>query len=52
MFFCRTNMQLFKRKKIEAETKCKYCGMDFSESERMLRHMIKAHSKINKTQPK
>lgn len=33
------------RNKIILETKCRICNMEFSEPERMLRHMIKAHSK-------
>lgn len=39
------NMNLFRREKAVTETVCKQCGMEFSESERMLRHMIKAHAK-------
>ena len=32
-------------KENQLETKCRECGMEFSESERMIRHMIKAHTK-------
>jgi len=38
-------MRFFTKEKIIIETKCKECGMEFSEPERMLRHMIKAHTK-------
>ena len=41
-------MRFFKREKAITETICRECGMEFSESERMLRHMIKAHSKSGK----
>lgn len=47
-FFALKIMKLFGRKSLQTETVCKYCSMEFAESERMLRHMIKAHSKINK----
>ena len=39
------NMKFFRREKTITETVCKECGMEFSEPERMMRHMIKAHSK-------
>lgn len=38
-------MQLFKKKKAELSPVCKICGMEFTETERMIRHMTKAHSK-------
>jgi len=39
-------MGLFKRKsKDDADLKCKICGMEFSNSERTIRHMTRAHSK-------
>lgn len=38
-------MGLFRKEKAITETVCRECGMEFSESERMLRHMIKAHTK-------
>jgi len=38
----------FRKEKLITETVCKECGMEFSEPERMLRHMIKAHSKRGK----
>jgi len=38
-------MRFFTKEKIIVETKCRECGMEFSEPERMLRHMIKAHTK-------
>jgi len=38
-------MKFFRKEKLIMETVCKECGMEFSEPERMLRHMIKAHSK-------
>lgn len=41
-------MRFFKREKTITETICRECGMEFSESERMLRHMIKAHSMSGK----
>jgi len=41
-------MNFFRRDKQVTETVCRECGMEFSEPERMLRHMIKAHSKSGK----
>jgi len=41
-------MKFFRREKQVTETVCKKCGMEFSEPERMLRHMIKAHSTSGK----
>ncbi|MEE3213485.1 MAG: hypothetical protein VX209_03050 [Thermoproteota archaeon] len=41
-------MKFFKKTKVITETVCKECGMKFAEPERMLRHMIKAHSKSGK----
>lgn len=37
-------MGLFRRK-VELSTVCKICGMEFSDAERTIRHMTKAHSK-------
>ncbi len=31
------------------ETKCKKCDMEFSSSERLQRHVDKAHAKMSKT---
>ena len=42
------NMNLFRREKTVTETVCRECGMEFTAPERMLRHMIKAHSKSGK----
>jgi len=39
------NMGFFRKEKVILDTKCRECGMEFSETERMLRHMIKAHTK-------
>ena len=41
-------MNFFRREKQVTETVCRECGMEFSEPERMLRHMIKAHAKSGK----
>lgn len=41
-------MGFFRREKQITGTICKECGMEFSETERMLRHMIKAHTKSGK----
>ena len=39
-------MGLFNRKsKDDADLKCKICVMEFSNSERTMRHMVRAHSK-------
>ena len=38
-------MQLFRKKRVELTPICKVCGLEFSNSERMVRHMNKAHSK-------
>jgi uncharacterized C2H2 Zn-finger protein len=45
------NMNLFRREKTVTETICRECGMEFTAPERMLRHMIKAHSKSGKDKP-
>ncbi len=42
------NMNLFRREKTVTETVCRECGMEFTAPERMLRHMIKAHTKSGK----
>ncbi|EGP93600.1 hypothetical protein MY1_0838 [Nitrosarchaeum koreense MY1] len=39
------NVGFFRKEKVILDTKCRECGMEFSETERMLRHMIKAHTK-------
>ena len=42
-------MDLFKRKsKDEADLECKICHLKFSDPERTMRHMLKAHSKPQK----
>ena len=42
-------LDLFKRKPKEiTDTECKICHMKFSDPERTMRHMIKAHSKPQK----
>ena len=42
-------LDLFKKKsKTTADLVCKICKMEFSNSERTMRHMIKAHSKPQK----
>ena len=39
-------MRLFERKKeVILGNTCPKCGMEFSEPERMMRHMIKAHKR-------
>jgi uncharacterized C2H2 Zn-finger protein len=35
--------------KNQNETKCKKCSMEFSSSERLQRHVDKAHAKMSKT---
>ncbi|SVA96644.1 uncharacterized protein METZ01_LOCUS149498, partial [marine metagenome] len=35
--------------KKQNETKCKKCDMEFSSSERLQRHVDKAHAKMSKT---
>lgn|GEM_PF-1689325 len=35
--------------KNQNETKCKKCNMEFSSSERLQRHVDKAHAKMSKT---
>jgi hypothetical protein len=43
-------MNLFKRKpETITSLVCKICEMEFSDPERTMRHMIKAHSKPQKT---
>ena len=42
-------MDLFKKKsKTTTSLVCKICGMRFSDPERTMRHMVKAHSKPQK----
>ena len=43
-------MGLFDKK--DDGTKCKKCDLEFSSSERLERHVEKAHSKSSKTQTK
>ena len=43
-------MNLFKKQQTqEVGLMCKICKMEFSDSERTMRHMVKAHSKPQKT---
>ena len=42
-------MGLFGKSKTTTSLVCKICGMKFSDSERTMRHMVKAHSKPQKT---
>lgn len=39
-------MGLFKHKKDESQTKCKECGTELYDPERLKRHMKKAHGNI------
>ena len=41
-------MNLFRKQPQTTSLVCKICSMEFSEPERTLRHMIKAHSKPQK----
>jgi len=43
-------MGLFKKKKeiVITGTVCKACGMSFASTERLMRHMFKAHGKVKK----
>ncbi len=43
-------MNLFRRKKeiVISGTICKFCGMEFSDPDRMVKHMLKAHSRPKK----
>jgi len=42
-------LNLFNRKSKEmTDTECKICHMKFSDPERTMRHMVKAHSKPQK----
>ncbi len=41
-------MNLFRKKTQEITLVCKICEMEFTDSERTLRHMNKAHSKPQK----
>ena len=42
-------MNLFKKKsKINTDLECKICHLKFSDPERTMRHMVKAHSKPQK----
>ncbi|MBI5146848.1 MAG: hypothetical protein HZA84_06465 [Thaumarchaeota archaeon] len=39
-------MGLFKKKTVIDETKCKNCGLELHDSERLKRHMKKAHGNL------
>ena len=41
-------MNLFKKKSETPGLVCKICEMEFTDSDRTMRHMIKAHSKPQK----
>jgi len=41
-------MNIFRKKSQNLSLVCKICKMEFLESERTYRHMIKAHSKPHK----
>ena len=43
-------MNFFRRKKeiVISGTVCKFCGMEFSAPDRMVKHMLKAHGKPKK----
>jgi len=38
-------MKLFGKKEVPLAPICKICNMEFTQEERMLRHMTKAHSR-------
>jgi len=38
-------MKLFGKKEVPSAPICKICNMEFTQEERMLRHMIKAHKR-------
>jgi len=42
---------LFKKKKeiVITGTACQVCGMSFSDTYRLARHMVKAHGKVKKS---
>ncbi len=42
-------MNIFKKKSQSPGLMCKICKMEFLESKRTLRHMLKAHSKPQKS---
>jgi len=44
-------MGLFKKKKeiVITGTSCQVCGMSFSDTYRLARHMVKAHGKVKKS---
>jgi uncharacterized C2H2 Zn-finger protein len=39
-------MGLFKKKTVENETKCKNCGLELHDAERLKRHVKKAHGHL------
>lgn len=39
-------MGLFKKKTVIDETKCKNCGLELHDSERLKRHIKKAHGNL------
>ncbi len=41
-------MNLFGKQKQETSLVCRICKMEFTDSERTVRHMVKAHSKPQK----
>jgi uncharacterized C2H2 Zn-finger protein len=44
-------MGLFKKKSDANETKCKTCGLELHEPERLKRHMDKAHGHLPAKKP-
>lgn len=40
-------MGLFKKKESKKDTKCKECGLELHEPERLERHMKKAHAHVS-----
>ena len=42
-------MNLFRKQTQETSLVCRICKMEFTDSERTMRHMVKAHSKPQKT---
>ena len=44
-------MGLFKKKKEENETKCKTCGLELHDPERLKRHFKKAHGNLPEKKP-
>ena len=44
-------MRLFKKKSEGNTTKCRECGLELHESERLARHMKKAHGNVPAKKP-